>query len=511
MLSKGRAQEGENIFGSGSMTGIAITLFVKNPDAKQHGQIYYHDIGNNLTREDKLQKINGFSSIAGIGEASEWQAITPDQHGDWLRQRDDLFGEYIVLGSKDGTESKTLFGNYSRGVATSRDAWCYNASKAGLSANMERMIDFYNNEIKRFNQSFGDLDKKTRETKLNDFINTDSTQISWNRSLKQELVKNRYFSFETQCLVPSLYRPFAKQWLYFNRQLNDMVYQMPRIFPDAVVENLVIMICGKGSRNGFSVLISNALPDLNNLEGGTQCFPLYLYDESETSKEQPQNSIPFDEPGKPERQRRDAITNEGLAHFQAAYPGETLAKEDIFYYAYGLLHSPDYRKRYADNLAKELPRIPCVKTVADFWAFSKAGRDLAELHINYETVEKYPLQIIGGEANLTDADYRVEKMKYGKTGKDKDLSTLHYNTKITLTGIPLEAYEYVVNGKPALDWVVERQCVKTDKDSGILNDANDWAIETMNNPRYPLELFQRVITVSLETMKIVNALPPLGI
>ncbi len=176
---------------------------------------------------------------------------------------------------------------------------------------------------------------------------------------------------------------------------------------------------------------------------------------------------------------------------------------------YGLLHSPDYRERYADNLSKELPRIPCVKTAADFWTFSKAGRDLAELHLNYETVALYPVKIDSSGKKLTDADYRVEKMKYGKSGKEKDLTTLHYNGKITLTGIPLEAYDYIVNGKPALDWVVERQCVKTDKESGIVNDANDWATETMGNPRYPLELFQRVITVSLETMKIVRSLPGL--
>jgi predicted helicase len=188
-----------------------------------------------------------------------------------------------------------------------------------------------------------------------------------------------------------------------------------------------------------------------------------------------------------------------------------IIKEDFFYYVYGLLHSRDYCERYADNLSKELPRIPCVKKAADFWAFSQAGRDLADLHLNYETVEKYPLQIVGGGLLLNDADYRVEKMRYGKNGKDKDLSTLIYNDKITLTGIPLEAYEYVVNGKPALDWVVERQCVKTDKDSGIVNDANDWAVETMNNPKYPLELFQRVVTVSLKTMKIVRALPQLDI
>jgi predicted helicase len=239
--------------------------------------------------------------------------------------------------------------------------------------------------------------------------------------------------------------------------------------------------------------MSENLVDLNALEAGAQCFPLYQYGESEEALDY----------------RRDAITDEGLAHFQAAYPGETFGKEDLFYYVYGLLHSPNYRARYADNLTKELPRIPAVKGTTDFWAFSQAGRDLAELHLNYETVKPFPVNIETVGGTLSPADYRVEKMRYGNKGKDK--TTLIYNDKITLTGIPLEAYEYVVNGKPALDWVVERQCVKTDKDSGIVNDANDWAIETMNNPRYPLELFMRVITVSLETMKIVESLPNLDI
>jgi len=216
--------------------------------------------------------------------------------------------------------------------------------------------------------------------------------------------------------------------------------------------------------------------------------------------------------GTPQRKRRDAITNEGFAHFTAAYPGESISKEDVFYYIYGLLHSPDYRERYADNLGKALPRIPCVKSSTDFWSYSRAGRALAELHLNYETVPMHAsAKIEHGSKPLTDADYRVEKMKFGKTGKDKDRTTVIYNGRITVTGIPLEAYDYIVNGKPAIEWVMERQCVKTDKDSGIVNDANDWAIETMNNPRYPLELLLRVVTVSLETMKIVRSLPPLEI
>lgn len=207
--------------------------------------------------------------------------------------------------------------------------------------------------------------------------------------------------------------------------------------------------------------------------------------------------------------RREAITDEGLKHFQEAYPGQTISKKDLFYYVYGLLHSPDYRERYADTLRKELPRIPRMKTFEAFKAFSDAGRRLGEMHVHFDNQPMYEgVKVETGNKRLTPKDYRVTQMKYGK-GKDK--TVLHYNEHITVTGIPLEAYDYVVNGKAALDWVVERQCVKTDKASGIVNNANDWAIETMNNPRYPLELFLRVITVSLETMKIVRALPELDI
>jgi len=508
-----RRKEKDNVFEMGSRAPIAISLLVKNPNAKRHGQIYFHDIGDYLTREEKLAKIRAFASVEGITEADGWRAIMPDQHGDWLNQRDDRFGEYIALGDKKG-DGLRLFENFSLGVVTNRDAWCYNASQTELSANMTRMIDFYNSEVGRMSKAFPGLDKRGREAKVEDgFIDTDPLQISWTRSLKQELAKDRRFTFEKACLTKSLYRPYMKQWLYFNRRFNEMVYQMPRIFPDAACKNLVIGFSAPSNRSSFSVLISDHVTSLHAVDMvGSQYFPLYLYEEQEVegADEKQQGGL-FEVPVRNDQQRRDGITDEGLAHFLSAYPGEQIGKEDVFYYVYGLLHSSDYRERYADNLSKELPRIPCVKTAADFWAFSTAGRKLADLHVNYETVEKYPLQIVGGGLLLTDTDYGVEKMRYGKKGKDKDLTTLHYNDKITLTGIPLEAYDYVVNGKPALDWVVERQCVKTDKDSGIVNDANDWAVETMGNPSYPLELFQRVVTVSLETMKIVRSLPRLDI
>jgi predicted helicase len=250
----------------------------------------------------------------------------------------------------------------------------------------------------------------------------------------------------------------------------------------------------------------------------SQCFPLSLYEANQIDDDQQDNqsSLNFASTSASVSKYtvKDGITDAGLAHFQDAYPSEQITKEDLFYYVYGLLHSEDYKSRYADNLTKELPRIPRVKTASDFWAFSKAGRALADLHINYETVDPYPVQYQGGNLlidSLSAEDFRVQQMKFakGKNGEKHDKSTVIYNHKITMTGIPVEAYNYVVNGKPALEWVMERQAVSEHKDSGIVNDANLWATETMNDPAYPLKLFQRVITVSLKTLEIVKALPRL--
>lgn len=491
-------KEGGKIFGSGSRAPIAISLLVKNPDANAHGQIYFHDIGDYLSREEKLEKIASYSSVAGV---EQWQQITPDEHGDWLKQRDDSFNQFIVMGDKRGDEAK-LFDNYSLGVATNRDAWAFNASRAKLAINMSSMISVYNSEVARFNAAHPGLDTRARQVKVDSFIDADPARISWTVNLKQELARARQHDFESTCMMPSLYRPFTKQWLYFNRVFNERVLQIPRIFPNASANNIAIMVKQRASESSQFALMVNCPPELQT-DGGAQSFPLYLYDEIAQATEDDL----FIEPVEGGLRRRDAITDAGLAHFQSAYPGESMSKEDLFYYVYGILHSPDYRERFADNLSKQLPRIPTVKTAAGFWAFSKAGRALADLHLNYETVEPYPLTL-EAKGTLTSADYRVEKMKFAKKG---DKTTVIYNQRITLKGIPEAAWDYVVNGKAALGWVMERQAERTDKASGIINDANDWATETMSNPKYPLELFQRVVTVSLKTQSIVNGLPPLDI
>ncbi|WP_415236608.1 DEAD/DEAH box helicase [Sneathiella sp.] len=500
MLSKGQAKEGGNIFGSGSMTGVAISFLVKNPDQSEQGKIYFHDIGDDLGGNDKLAIIRNFKDVSGIEEAGGWEEIVPDQHHDWLNQRDESFDQFIKIGDKKVKGGLNLFKTFSRGIETGRDTWCYNGSRRKLSNNILETILFYNSEVDRYQQS-GETQK------VKDFVSNDPTKISWSSSLLPKVEKGIKADFKDTRLVRSVYRPFAKTNLYYDRTFNHRVGQMPHIFPTGNEENRVIALSGVGSRNGVSILMSDQLPDLNMLEAGAQCFPLKLYEKTEDSSEADLFSGDGDETG---YKVKDGITDEGLTHFRSAYPGEEITKEDLFYYVYGLLHSKGYRKRYADNLSKELPRIPAVKKTEDFWAFVEAGRKLGDLHVNYENVDPYKVNFKEGSLLFGAAspdDFRVTKMKFGKKGKETDKSVVIYNSKITMTDIPLEAYDYIVNGKAALEWVMDRQAVKTDKASGIVNDANDYAVETVGDPAYPLKLFQRVITVSLETMKIVNALP----
>ena len=503
MLTKGAAGEGGNVFGQGSTTGISISFLVKNPEHKGKARIRYFDVGKNLTTEQKLGALRAARTIGNLETDEFFQTIVPNERNDWINQGDSRFSGFYKMGDKSRGASDRAFLNYSLGVATGRDAWCYNFSAIKLRQNISGLVERYNAEVARYTTSSKSLAAK-------DFVNYDTERYSWNRNALNDLEKAKPYSYSPQYVIPAMYRPFTRTNLYFSGQLNAMTYQMRRLFGEGKAVNRVISVSGVAPRSGmFSTLMWNSVSDLQSMDNG-QCFPMFLYEQQD---EEPAGLFEEHSPG---LQRRDAITDAGLAHFQTAYPGEKITKEDIFYYLYGLLHSPDYRDRYADNLTKELPRIPCVKSYGDFRAFSDAGRALGDLHVDYETVEPYPVTYKQGTPelwNIGDAEdfYRVTKMKFGGKRPKLDKTTVIYNANITMTDVPLEAYDYVVNGKPALEWVIERQVVKTDKASGIVNDANDYANETMNNPAYPLELFQRVITVSLETMRIVRALPKLDL
>jgi len=497
-------KEGGKIFGSGSRSPIAISVLVKNPNAAQNGQIHFCDIGDYLTREQKLEKIVEFGSIQGIARANDWTLITPDVHNDWVGQRDNSFEKFISVGDKKDESATTIFSNYSCGVQTNRDAWIYNSSKKAVSKNMEGMIEVFNHEVARYADACQGMQKSAWPS-LDTFLNNDETKIKWSSSLKPKVERGIKQAFNEAAIVQGLYRPFTKQWMYFDGTFNHRTYQMPRIFPNAKQSNLVICMTGRGATKDFCALITNIVPDLEMVSKGN-CFSLKLF---EQTTEETDGLFLSAVKSEDKLLLSDGITDEGLKHFVDAYNGASISKEDLFYYIYGLLHSTEYKERYADNLSKELPRIPAVKKFDDFMAFSTAGRKLADLHLNYETVEPYPVNIEGGALLLStfmDSDYRVTQMKFASKA---DKSTVVYNHKITMKDIPLEAYEYVVNGKPALEWVMERQAITTHKDSGIVNDANLWATETMGDAAYPLKLFQRVITVSLETMKIVKALPKL--
>ena len=500
-------REGGKIFGSGSRAPIAITLLVKNPAKATRREIRFHDIGDYLDQQQKLTLIKRFGSISGIARDHAWTEISPDEHGDWLDQRDSSFDGFIRIGDKRDKSAPKIFENFSQGILTSRDAWCYNASRLSVEDNIHRMVDVYVDQLSKRPEG-------GYVSRIEDQIISDPNLISWSGNLKGDLERGKSLSFRDEAIVPSIYRPFCRQHLYFDRRLNERVYQFARIFPTGSEENLVICVTGAGAGAVFSSLMVDCIPNFHTMDTG-QCFPLRLYEiVEETQSEGP--SL-LDEESAPDGYRvRNAITDDGLQHFQDTYPGKVITKEDIFYYVYGLLHSEDYRARFANNLSKELPRIPCVKTVEDFRAFREAGRRLGDLHVNYENAEPYPVTIKQGDLRLATIDdptsfFRVTRMKFGGRGRNKDKTTVVYNANITMENIPLEAYEYVVNGKPALEWVMERQVVKTDKASGIVNDANRYAVETVGNPAYPFELFQRIITVSLETMEIVRGLPKLEI
>ena len=516
-------KEGGKIFGSGSRTPIAITFLVKNPTKKgEKATIHYHDIGDYLTRDQKLKMVKDFRSIAS--QKLEWQVITPNKKADWINQRDGVFDSLITLApeKKFSMNAQSVFSTYAIGVATNRDAWVSGFSREKVASNMQSMIDFYNQHI----------DTNT--------YSEDKTKISWTRALKNDFAKALKYEFDETTFVKATYRPFTKQHLYYHRPFIECPGLWQRIYPTAQHNNVVIAVSGVGQQKPFSPFITDSISDLQVVDKA-QYFPLYWYEENKN----PQATL-FDEAETNRYIRRDGITDWILQEVRNRYGGSrAITKEHIFYYVYSLLHSLQYRERFADDLKKSLPRIPIVDNVQDFMAFYKAGKELADLHLNYE--QGINIQATGQDGEYayfaempmkayqthrvkvcddidiwksgwTDATYQhfaVEKMRFAKVRDENgkliaDKSKIIYNGHITIESIPLKAYEYIVNGKSAIEWIMERYAVTIDKASQIKNDPNDWSKEH-EQPRYILDLLLSVIILSCQTVDIVNALPILKI
>lgn len=465
--------EKHTVFGLAAMVGISINIFIKHKSIKDN-KIYYSAVDFRSTREEKFQTLDNAVNIAKI----TWSEITPDKRNNWLNEgTDNDFESMISLGDKENKSSNnsnpnSIFKLFSSGVKTNRDAWAYNYDKEYLEENIKTTIEFYNFSVFKFQQM------KSNKLKIDDFVENNDIKISWSESLKSYLGRKIILELNVEHIRSSIYRPFCKEYLYFDRYLNERRYQMQHIYPTAESENENKIICvnGIGSSRPFQSMIVNSIPCLDFLEK-TQCFPFYTYKEDGTN-------------------RRENITDWSLQKFKTTYKDKKITKWDIFYYIYGVLHHPEYKTKYAANLRRELPHIPYTM---DFWSFSKAGKQLADLHLNYEEAKEYPLDKV--ETTGQKLNWEVEKMRLSK-----DKTTIIYNDFLSLTGIPPETFEYKLGNRSALDWIIEQYRIKTDKRSGITNNPN-----RPDEPDYIVKLIGKIITVSLETVKIISNLPPLMI
>jgi len=451
-------------------------------------EIFYKDIGDYLSREDKLRIVKEDRSI--LNSDLKMTKIKPNEHNDWINKRNSKFDEFIPLEpeQKFVNKSNSFFIAQSLGTASNRDAWVYNFSEKELRKNIKKTIAHYNEQLALY------LSGKINEPMY------DSTKGNWTRDWLNQIKRKVKFSENKNEYRIALHRPYTKQNTYFDDDLNQERYQLPRLFPLNDSENILICVHGLGGKKDFSTIITNCIQDLNSLEAGAQCFPLYWYEK----KEEKQNNL-FENPDD-EYIRRDAISDFILDQAKTRYGGR-VTKEDIFYYVYGILHSPEYRKTFANDLKKMLPRLPLVEKPADFWAFSEAGKKLADLHLNYEDQPKPKDVLLNGKPipnkPFPEDQLIVNQMKF--PAKDKK-DTIIYNPYISISNIPPKAYEYIVNGKSAIEWVMERYAVTIHKESGIKNDPNDWAVEH-ENPQYILDLLLAVIAVSIKTVDIVDGLP----
>ena len=512
-------KEGGKVFGSGSRNSVAITVGIKDP-ANSGCQLHYRDIGDYLTAEEKL----GIVDSSAI-ETIDWQSIEPNEEGDWLHQRSEEFEKWPVLGDKKSNKI-SIFKNYSLGLATGRDVWVTGESKAEVVEKISILENSYREAFEAFEAYIRSENiDKLNEQVVNDFLSTrsnftDPHRFAWNSNLKQHLARQRKLELDKSQIIKSLYRPFKTTWTYFERDLNARVYQLPTMFPTPGCRNLGIDVSGTSSPSGWAAVATISLPDIQLLGNG-QFFPRFTWSPVDAEDgglfgggsvaKQGETSI-YGSIGEvvDGYVRVDNITDEIKALYRDAL-GADITGDDIFHFVYGKLHDPGYRTKYAADLKKMLPHIETPSSRAEFDKFAAAGKELLDLHVNYESVEPWPLdiQVKGDESDRE--TWRVKKMKWAKrkdpeTGKNvNDVTKLIYNKQVTIGGIPAEADEYMLGSRSALAWLIDRYQVKKDKASGIVNDPNDWADE-VGNPRYIVDLIGKVTRVAMETVRIVDGL-----
>lgn len=493
-------KEGGKIFGSGSRTPVVITILVKRKGVKKDRFIRYHDIGDYLSREQKLDIVQKFGDISNI----KWSCITPNENNDWINQRNQSFMNFIALGDKKKQETESIYiDNYASGISTNRDVWVYSFSEKTARDNSEQMINFYNTERERCHREFRENEEmgvvinatqKVKETFLMNVRSNDTTKISWSRGLFKLFCKDE--QIENNGIIRSVsYRPFCKKSIVYNKKIIEMPSKWDSIIPDNEHSNLVICVSGSPIKKNFSVLITDIIQDLNFMEHSI-CFPMFMYDKEEKYKDAQMTFFGDIQENTETYRKRYAISDTALHRFKTVY-GNRITKEDIFYYIYAVLHSKDYISAYEDNLAKEMVRIP---TLEKFPKYVDIGKKLAELHLNYET----PVNAseLGLEITVNKEDYSVNKMRFRKIGKENDKSTIIFNDHITIGNIPEKAYKYVVNGRSAVEWIMESYRIKTDKDSGITDDPN-----TYGDNKYIFNLLISVINVSLKTLDLIDSMP----
>ncbi len=495
-------KEGGKIFGSGSRTPVAITILVKKKGVKKDGFVRYYDIGDYLSRSDKLSIISEFGSIKNI----PWKYLTPNENNDWLNQRNPNFMNFIALGDKKKREKISIYSdNYASGLSTNRDVWVYNFSEIKSKENSDRMIEFYNKERERCHKIFDEsvtqgismADTKARDTYIQNIRSNDETKISWSRGLFNKFCKNEKIETNEDFRIVS-YRPYCKKKLNYNTSIIEMPSKWDRIYPNANMKNLVICVSGAPIKKVFSVLMTDCIQDLNFMEHSLS-MPMYMYDRIDDGyNNQPTLFDYFEEDVKimPKYKRRFAISDASLKKFQEVY-GNKVEKEDIFYYIYAVLQSKQYVSTYEDNLSKEMPRIPMLE---GFMEYVEIGKSLADLHINYE--RQITPEELGLFVEIDKPEYEVTKMKFKKQGKQICKDTIIYNEYITISNIPERAYDYVINGKSAIEWILERYAVTQDKASGIIDNPN-----TYKDSKYIFDLLISVVGVSIKTQDLIDSMP----